>query len=98
MIEKHSNKSKGGARQGAGRKKGIANRLTTQAHEKAKAEGIMPLDYLLGVMRNSGDDRMRMAAAMAAAPYLHAKLSSIEVSGVGGGPIIIAATELDAKL
>ena len=81
------NNQKGGARTGAGRKKGEPNKRTAEAQEKAAETGIMPLDYMLHVMRTSEDERMRMSAAQAAAPYVHAKLSSIEVSGADGGPI-----------
>ena len=87
MVEKQSRNQKGGARPGAGRKKGEPNKRTAEAQVKAEATGIMPLDYMLSVMRNSDDERMRMSAAQAAAPYVHAKLSSIEVSGADGGPI-----------
>lgn len=88
MIEKQSNNQKGGKRPGAGRKKGEPNRRTAEAQDQAKATGIMPLDYLLSVMRSDAEEpRTRLSAAMAAAPYVHAKLSSIEVSGADGGPI-----------
>lgn len=87
MIEKQSNNQKGGKRPGAGRKKGEPNKRTAEAQAKAEETGIMPLDYMLHVMRTSEDERMRMSAAQAAAPYVHAKLSSIEVSGTDGGPI-----------
>ena len=39
-------------------------------------------------MRNSGDGKMRMSAAIAAAPYVHAKLSAVEVTGSEGGPVL----------
>lgn len=88
MVEKQSNNQKGGKRLGAGRKKGEPNKRTAEAQDNAKATGIMPLEYLLTVMRDAGGDpRTRLSAAMAAAPYVHAKLSSIEVSGADGGPI-----------
>ena len=39
----------------------------------------MPIDYMLSVMRDpTADDKRRDAMAMAAAPYLHAKLSVID--------------------
>lgn len=85
MIEKQSIKSKaikGGARPGAGRKAGGTNKRTAELVNTAKASGIMPLDYLLGIMRNvKQEENIRLDAAKAAAPYLHAKLSSIEVNG-----------------
>jgi len=71
----------GGARRGSGRKKNRSPRT-----KKAKAlidklvnEGYqLPLEYLLEVMRDPDSDRAeRFAAATAAAPYVHPKLSSI---------------------
>lgn len=80
MIEKQSNKSRGGARPGAGRKKGGPNKRTVETQAQAESTGITPLQYMLDVMRNSSDERMRMSAAQAAAPYVHAKLSSVELN------------------
>lgn len=72
----------GGARPGAGRKKGGTNRLTQEAIDKARTEGVMPLDYLLQVMRDAGaDEAKRIDAAKAAAPYLHAKLQPVDSTG-----------------
>lgn len=72
----------GGARPGAGRKKGGSNKLTQEAVEKAKAGGMTPLDYLLEVMRNiSEDTAKRIDAAKAAAPYVHPKLQPVDQNG-----------------
>lgn len=79
-IEKQSNNQKGGKRPGAGRKKGEPNKRTAEAQDMAASTGITPLEYMLQVMRTSTDDRMRMSAAQAAAPYVHARLSSVEVT------------------
>jgi hypothetical protein len=39
----------------------------------------MPLEYLLGIMRDKGQDaRSRLDAAKAAAPDCHARLSSLK--------------------
>lgn len=71
----------GGARPGAGRKPGAPNKKTAELLETARSEGIMPLDYLLSIMRNSEQkEDVRMDAAKAAAPYLHPKLSSVEMN------------------
>jgi len=91
MIEKKSKNStgiKGGARPGAGRKPGIASKKNAALQKAVEESGITPLQYMLDVMR-SGDEtpRDRLAAAQAAAPYVHAKLSSVEVSGKDGAPI-----------
>ena len=50
----------------------------------------MPLDCMLSILR---DEDMapdaRMDAAKAAAPYVHAKLASVEHKGEGGGPLVL---------
>ena len=82
MIEKLPSKPKGGARPGSGRKPGIANRRTAEQVAAASAGGITPLEYLLSIMRApAAEPRDRLAAACAAAPYVHAKLASITVAG-----------------
>ena len=69
----------GGARSGAGRKRNTVNKATAKAREKAEASGILPLDFMLEIMRDTQADRSeRLDMAKAAAPYIHAKLSSIE--------------------
>lgn len=71
--------ARGGARAGAGRPKGGANKFNDEARAKAAAGGISPLDYLLGVLRDDTESKeVRIDVAKAAAPYLHARLSSIE--------------------
>lgn len=66
-------------RKTGGRQKGSRNRATEEARLVAKATGILPLDYMLSVMRNPKSDyKRRDAMAMAAAPYLHSKLGPAE--------------------
>jgi hypothetical protein len=80
VSEKQSNGIKGGKRQGAGRKKGVPNKRTAALQEKVEASGLTPLEYLLDRMRDvDADPRDRMTAAISAAPYVHAKLSSIDL-------------------
>lgn len=72
----------GGARPGSGRKPGGANRATKEAVVKAKASGEMPLDYLLGIMRDAkADEAKRIDCAKAAAPYLHARRAPVGSDG-----------------
>jgi hypothetical protein len=61
-----------------GREKGSRNK--TRAINRAQvAMGLQPIDYMLEIMRDeTKPDPIRMNAAVAAAPYIHAKLSSIE--------------------
>lgn len=71
----------GGARKGAGRKKGGHNKLTEEAIAKAN-DGLSPLDYLLSVLRSpEADEARRIDAAKAAAPYCHAKLQPVDDKG-----------------
>ena len=70
----------GGSRPGAGRKPGTINRFSKDLLEKASRSGLLPVDYMLGVMRDESlDTRLRIDAARAAAPYVHQKLSVISV-------------------
>lgn len=89
-IQTKSN-GRGGARVGAGRKAGSATKKTREIADRALAEGISPLEFMLAVMRNDSthDDprvqvqreAMRFEAAKAAAPYIHPRLQAIEHSG-----------------
>lgn len=72
----------GGARPGSGRKPGAATKFNEEARAKAAEGGITPLEYMLDVLRDEENDMpIRMDAAKAAAPYIHAKLASIEHKG-----------------
>jgi len=69
---------RGGRRPGAGRKKGAIGKKTAE-QLTAVAEGTQPLAYMLGVMRDeTADIQRRDDMAKAAAPYCHARLSSID--------------------
>ena len=71
--------ARGGQRDGAGRRKGIPNRLARATIDKAGKTGAMPLDYMPAVMRNSkAQSYRRDAMAKAAAPFLHPRLATIE--------------------
>ena len=71
--------SHGGARAGAGKPKGSVSKFTDEARAQAAAGGLMPLDYLLSLLRDdSKSQELRIDVAKAAAPYLHARLASIE--------------------
>lgn len=79
-VEKQSTGIKGGKRPGAGRKPGVPNKRTAEIQSAVEASGITPLEFMLDVMRNGTDQAMRFEAAKAAAPYVHAKLSSVELN------------------
>lgn len=65
-----------------GRKPGSRNRLNELTRKKAENGGILPLDYMLEVMRdkNASPER-RDDMAKAAGPYCSPKLTAIEHSG-----------------
>jgi|SRR5580658_2557913 hypothetical protein len=84
---------RGGKREGAGRKPGSVSRIDAEARQRAAAGGMMPLDYLLSIMRDENENkRERLDAARAAAPYCHARLSSTELSGPSGDPVQVQTT------
>jgi hypothetical protein len=75
--------NRGGSRSGAGRKKGSVTahrKLANEATVRAVGNDVTPLEYLLAVMRTDSDDARRLDAAKAAAPYVHPKLSSVEMN------------------
>jgi hypothetical protein len=88
--EKQSTGIKGGKRPGAGRKKGVPNKRTAELQAQVEESGETPLAFMLRIMRTEPgeieDERvmqsileMRFEAAKAAAPYVHARLSSIDL-------------------
>lgn len=75
--------SKPGERRG-GRKKGTRNHKIVELEATSAAEGISPLDVMLKAMRMHADaDKWDEAANVAkdAAPYVHARLSAVELNG-----------------
>jgi hypothetical protein len=98
VSEKQSTGIKGGKRPGAGRKPGVPNKRTAEVQAAVEASGVTPLDFMLNVMRSEpppgleGNSlvaamSLRFEAAKAAAPYVHAKLAAVEVTGKDGGPL-----------
>jgi hypothetical protein len=89
-IQTKSN-NRGGPRAGAGRKAGSATTKTREIADKAAADGITPLEVILKAMRvnlsrfdaTSDPDHLAAAAIFAkdAAPYIHPRLSAVEVDG-----------------
>lgn len=72
---------RGGARPGAGRKPGAVNKATAHAREMAQAKGITPLEFMLDIMNDAAQELpLRADMAKAAAPYVHAKLSAVEMN------------------
>ena len=62
-----------------GRPKGSGNKFTKDISEILE-DNQSPLEYMLSVMNNTDNDqRERLDAAKAAAPYIHARIAHIEV-------------------
>jgi hypothetical protein len=75
----------GGKRPGAGRPKGARNIKTKQQAKAVKESGLTPLDYMLSVLRDEAQDlSVRLDAANKAAPYVHAKLATIDHKNTDG--------------
>jgi uncharacterized protein YgbK (DUF1537 family) len=64
-----------------GRPKGSHNKTSKAQVEKFLAEGnVSPLDYLSSIYQDPlVDQKLRVEAARAAAPYVHSRLSTTEV-------------------
>lgn len=93
-------RGRGGWRPGAGRKKGsgTAKAAKAEAREKAALEGILPVEYMLRVMRDARVPKNRRdAMAIAAAPYLHSKLSSVELKNKKGEALRMVSETMTAK-
>lgn len=85
--------ARGGKRDGSGRPVGAANLAKIEREAAIAASGLTPLDYMLQVMRcESADEAKRLDAAKAAAPYVHPRLSSVELAGPDGGDVPLSLT------
>ncbi|MGV1787359.1 MULTISPECIES: hypothetical protein [Agrobacterium] len=63
---------------------------TTKVAEREHKNGITPLEVMLKAMRahvEKNDLDAAASIAKDAAPYMHAKLASVQHTGRGGGPI-----------
>lgn len=89
---------------GAGRKKGSVNRKTREIADKAAESGITPLEVMIQAMREVYEKDGAPAAvpfAKECAPYMHPKISNIELTGKNGGPVEysnLSDSELDRRL
>jgi hypothetical protein len=71
-----------------GRQKGTPNKRSLAFQKEVRGSGLMPLEYMLAVMRDTqADFSRRDDMAKAAAPYVHPRLAATEVYGKNGGPI-----------
>ena len=83
--------ARGGKREGAGRKVSALTTKTRQLAIEAVETGITPLEFLISVMRDKGNElSTRLDAAKAAASYVYPKLASVEHKGDADHPLGIA--------
>lgn len=87
----------GGRRPGAGRKKGALTQKTQDIARDAIERGLItPLEVLLEAMRHyheAGDRKSAAAIAKDAAPYVHPRLSAVQLSG-GPTPVQLQVEEI----
>lgn len=92
---------RGGPRKGAGRARGAATKRTRKIADRESQKGLTPLEVMLKAMREHADKQDWDAAASIAkdaAPYMHAKLASIQHTGRGGGPIQTVTYRKDSSM
>lgn len=86
--------ARGGARPGAGRKKGTANKRTRDIADQAAADGLTPLEVMLKAMRAAdaeGNAREAAQYAQMAAPYIHPRLASVQSNATVQGSLAIVS-------
>jgi hypothetical protein len=72
--------------------------MNERARKEALAEGISPLAYMLRILRDEEQDQAtRMDAAKAAAPYVHARLATIEHSGETKVQYVVSSEPMTAE-
>lgn len=83
-----------GTKKTGGRQKGVKNRRTRQI----EASGILPLAYMLGVMRDESADKSRRDdMSKAAAPYLHARRAPEDAKGRTVAPMAYLTPNLEEE-
>ena len=89
---------RGGARPGAGRKKGEPNKATQQRQAEIAETGVTPLDVMIGAMRGAweaGDKDAAARFAKDAAPYVHPRLAAVEHTGKDGKDLMPESSPRD---
>jgi hypothetical protein len=87
---------RGGARPGAGRKKGSLTKRSREIAERAAAAGMTPLDVLLLVMQKAIERQDWSEAAKCArdaAPYMHPRLAAVDATGHTLGSIVFVQVD-----
>lgn len=76
-----------------GRVAGVVNKKTAEVQKQVSESGLTPLEYMLEVMRDlANEPRERLNAAQAAAPYVHAKLSTIDLKSENKHSLVVEIT------
>jgi hypothetical protein len=78
------------------RPKGSLNKRSAKSILIAKQGGMMPMDFLLDVMRDVTNEMpVRLDAAKSVAPYVHPKLAQIEHGNLNNKPfqVMLSATD-----
>jgi hypothetical protein len=85
----------GGKRPGAGRPKRALSRRNKEIVEAVLKDGETPLEYMLRVMRDPNEDEDRRGEmAKAAAPYVHARLSSTQSGSNKEQPMVLQVLDV----
>jgi hypothetical protein len=76
------------------RTKGSPNKATKAREQILSAAGLVPLTYMLKVLRDEDQPHEeRMKAAIAAAPYVHPRLSTVQHQGDDDKPVAVRIIE-----
>jgi hypothetical protein len=71
----------GGRRSGSGRPVGAKAKYSKEEERKAWESGEHPVDFMLGIMRDTANDmKMRMHACHAVLPYVAARLNAVDIN------------------
>jgi hypothetical protein len=86
-------------RKTGGRKKGSRNKRPRELIERIEASGLVPLEYMLSVMRDeTAPPERRDEMAKAAAPFVHPRLAAMKVSGDKEAALFDLSTLTDNEL
>src|SRR5258708_3690931 len=86
-------------RKTGGRKKGSRNKRPRELIERIEASGLVPLEYMLKVMRDETQPlEVRCEMAKAAAPFVHPRLAAMKVQGDKDAPLFDLSTLTDNEL
>jgi hypothetical protein len=84
-----------------GRPKGSRNKIFGKTHEEILAGGESPLEFLVRTYQDVKNEYpMRLDAAKAAAPYMHAKLANHTITGdvdIGIRSVLIQGVSPDSE-